>query len=111
MAVTGENQLADRMRQMSLHGLSHDAWKRFAGNTPGIIVSSRPGYKYNLTDIAAAIGIHQLAGRELCGKSGKCSPDLSWNNWPMSNKWNCHPTRQIASMPGTCSRFDCGSTG
>ncbi len=34
MAVTDDDKLADRMRQMSLHGLSHDAWKRFAGNNP-----------------------------------------------------------------------------
>ena len=34
MAVTDDAKLADHIRQMSLHGLSHDAWKRFAGNNP-----------------------------------------------------------------------------
>lgn len=60
MAVTHNAALADRMRQMSLHGLSHDAWKRHSeiGSWDYRIVA--PGYKYNLTDIAAAIGIHQL---------------------------------------------------
>ena len=64
MAVTNDEKLADRMRQMSLHGLSHDAWKRFAGNNPWDYRIVAPGYKYNLTDIAAAIGIHQLARAE-----------------------------------------------
>ena len=61
MAVTDDGDLAGRMRMMSLHGLSHDAWNRFSGNSRKWdyqIVG--PGFKYNLTDIAAAIGIHQL---------------------------------------------------
>jgi perosamine synthetase len=64
MAVTDDPKLADRMRQMSLHGLSHDAWKRFAGNHAWDYRIVAPGYKYNLTDIAAALGIHQLARAE-----------------------------------------------
>jgi perosamine synthetase len=64
MAVTDDERLADRMRTMSLHGLSHDAWGRFAegGSWDYRIVDA--GYKYNLTDIAAAIGVHQLARAE-----------------------------------------------
>ena len=60
MAVTENTALADRMRQMSLHGLSHDAWKRYSGNGAWDYRIVAPGYKYNLTDIAAAIGLHQL---------------------------------------------------
>ena len=60
MAVTDDEQLAERMQQMSLHGLSHDAWKRFAGNHAWDYRIVAPGYKYNMTDIAAAIGLHQL---------------------------------------------------
>lgn len=59
MAVTSDAGLADRMRQMSLHGLSHDAWKRFAGSSSWDYRILAPGFKYNLTDVAAAIGIHQ----------------------------------------------------
>jgi dTDP-4-amino-4,6-dideoxygalactose transaminase len=64
MAVTNNAALAERIRLMSLHGLSRDAWKRFMekGTWDYQIIS--PGYKYNLTDIAAAIGIHQLARAE-----------------------------------------------
>ncbi len=65
MAVTNDRALADRMRQMSLHGLSHDAWNRYTGESNSWdykIVA--PGYKYNLTDIAAALGLHQLERAE-----------------------------------------------
>jgi perosamine synthetase len=60
MAVTDDPALAQRMRQMSLHGLSNDAWNRYSrgGSWDYRIVA--PGYKYNLTDIAAAIGLGQL---------------------------------------------------
>jgi perosamine synthetase len=64
MAVTGDRALADRMRLMSLHGLSHDAWGRYSGGGSWDYRIMAPGFKYNLTDIAAAIGIHQLARAE-----------------------------------------------
>ena len=60
MAVTDDDSLAARMRQMSLHGLSHDAWKRYAGNSAWDYRIVAAGFKYNLTDIAAAIGNSQL---------------------------------------------------
>jgi perosamine synthetase len=49
---------------MSLHGLSHDAWERYAGSGSWDYRIVAPGYKYNLTDIAAALGIHQLRRAE-----------------------------------------------
>lgn len=64
MAVTHNEVLAERIRLMSLHGLSHDAWNRYAGKGAWDYQIIAPGYKYNLTDIAAAIGIHQLARAE-----------------------------------------------
>jgi perosamine synthetase len=60
MAVTGDAQLAERMRLMSLHGLSHDAWGRYSGGSWDYRIIA-PGYKYNMTDVAAALGVHQLA--------------------------------------------------
>lgn len=63
MAVTDDPALAERMRLMSLHGLSKDAWGRYAGG-PWDYRIVAPGFKYNLTDVAAAIGIHQLARAE-----------------------------------------------
>lgn len=60
MAVTSNQVLAERIRLMSLHGLSHDAWGRYSGKGSWDYKIILPGYKYNLTDIAAAIGLHQL---------------------------------------------------
>jgi perosamine synthetase len=60
MAVTGDAELADRMRLMSLHGLSHDAWGRYTGGGSWDYRILAPGYKYNMTDLAGAIGLAQL---------------------------------------------------
>jgi perosamine synthetase len=64
MATTYNPELADRIRLMSLHGLSQDAWKRYSGGGKWDYRILAPGFKYNLTDIAAAIGIHQLERAE-----------------------------------------------
>ena len=64
MAVTEDSALADRMRMMSLHGLSHDAWGRYSGGGSWDYRIVAPGYKYNLTDMAAALGIKQLERAE-----------------------------------------------
>ncbi len=68
MATTFDAELADRMRRMSLHGLSQDAWKRYSGGGKWDYRILAPGFKYNLTDVAAAIGIHQLARAEAMRK-------------------------------------------
>lgn len=60
MACTQRDDYADRMRIMSLHGISKDAWKRFTAQGSWYYEIVAPGFKYNLTDIAAALGIHQL---------------------------------------------------
>ncbi len=60
MACTQNDDYAERMRIMSLHGISKDAWKRFTAEGSWYYEIVAPGFKYNLTDIAAAIGIHQL---------------------------------------------------
>jgi dTDP-4-amino-4,6-dideoxygalactose transaminase len=64
MATTADPALAERMRMMSLHGLSHDAWGRFSKGGGWDYRILAPGFKYNLTDVAAALGIHQLARAE-----------------------------------------------
>jgi perosamine synthetase len=60
MATTEDPEWADRMRMMGLHGISKDAWKRYTAEGSWYYEILYPGYKYNLTDIAAAIGIEQL---------------------------------------------------
>jgi perosamine synthetase len=64
MAVTNNPDLASRMRMMSLHGLSQDAWDRYSTGGSWDYKIAAPGFKYNLTDVAASIGIHQLARAE-----------------------------------------------
>jgi perosamine synthetase len=60
MATTHNPEWASRMRMMSLHGISHDAWDRYTEKGSWYYEVLRPGYKYNMTDIAAALGIEQL---------------------------------------------------
>lgn len=60
MAVTQDSTWADRMRVMSLHGISRDAWKRYSAEGSWYYEISAPGFKYNMTDIAASMGIVQL---------------------------------------------------
>lgn len=64
MAVTNDDTLAARMRVMALHGLSADAWDRYAGTGSWDYRVVAPGFKYNMADIAAALGIHQLERAE-----------------------------------------------
>jgi dTDP-4-amino-4,6-dideoxygalactose transaminase len=61
MLVTRDPALAERARVMRLHGLNRDAFDRFTAKVPSWYYEVvAPGFKYNLTDIAAALGIHQL---------------------------------------------------
>lgn len=60
MACTDDDALADRMRLMSLHGITRDAWKRFKADGNWYYEIFAPGFKYNMTDVAASIGLHQL---------------------------------------------------
>jgi dTDP-4-amino-4,6-dideoxygalactose transaminase len=60
MATTENAEWATRMRMMSLHGISLDAWDRYTDKGSWYYEIIHPGYKYNLTDIAAALGIEQL---------------------------------------------------
>jgi dTDP-4-amino-4,6-dideoxygalactose transaminase len=62
MLVTRNADLARRARTMRLHGMSRDAFDRFTATVPSWYYEIvAPGFKYNLTDIAAAMGLHQLA--------------------------------------------------
>lgn len=61
MVVTCDSEIAKRMRMMRLHGMSRDAFDRFVSKTPAWYYEIvAPGFKYNLTDIASAMGIEQL---------------------------------------------------
>jgi dTDP-4-amino-4,6-dideoxygalactose transaminase len=58
--LTGSPDLIDEARLWSLHGMSRDSWTRYAEEGSWYYEVVRPGYKCNMTDIQAAIGLHQL---------------------------------------------------
>jgi dTDP-4-amino-4,6-dideoxygalactose transaminase len=58
--ATDDPALAAAIEQLSLHGLSLGAWQRFSDASYEHYEVVRPGYKFNMTDIQAALGIHQL---------------------------------------------------
>ena len=60
MTTTQDAALADRMRILSLHGISRHAWNRYSASGTWKYQILEAGYKYNLTDLQAAIGITQL---------------------------------------------------
>ena len=64
MLVTDDDAIADRARVMSLHGISRDAWKRYAASGSWYYEIEDAGYKYNMTDMAAALGLVQLERAE-----------------------------------------------
>ncbi len=61
MLVTDQATWADRAEVMALHGISRDAWKRYTAEGTWRYEVIAPGFKYNLTDIAAALGRVQLS--------------------------------------------------
>jgi dTDP-4-amino-4,6-dideoxygalactose transaminase/nucleoside-diphosphate-sugar epimerase len=60
MVTTHNKEMADKMRHLLSHGMNKDAWKRFSEAGSWYYEISDLGYKYNFTDIQAAIGLHQL---------------------------------------------------
>lgn len=60
MIATDDDDLAERMRLLTLHGMSRDAWRRYTSAGSWYYEVVVPGYKDNMTDLQAAMGIHQL---------------------------------------------------
>jgi perosamine synthetase len=69
LLATDSEELAARARSMSLHGLSADAWNRFGSRGSWRYQITAAGYKYNLTDLAAALGRVQLGRAEALWKA------------------------------------------
>jgi dTDP-4-amino-4,6-dideoxygalactose transaminase len=64
MVTTNDDSLADRVSLMRLHGMSRDAWKRYTAAGTWRYEITEAGYKYNLTDPQAALGLVQLSNCE-----------------------------------------------
>jgi dTDP-4-amino-4,6-dideoxygalactose transaminase len=60
LVVAREPRAADRIKTLALHGMTADAWRRFGDEGYQHYDVVEPGFKYNLTDLGAAIGLHQL---------------------------------------------------
>ena len=60
MITTSSASLAERLISLRFHGVNTDAWRRYAGSARAGYDLFEPGFKYNLTDIQAALGIVQL---------------------------------------------------
>ena len=58
--LTGSQELIDEAKLWSLHGMGRDAWKRYGAGGSWHYEVTRPGFKYNMTDLQAAIGLVQL---------------------------------------------------
>ena len=58
--LTGSPEDVEEARAWSLHGMNRDAWKRYGAGSSWYYEVTRPGFKYNMTDLQAAIGLHQL---------------------------------------------------
>ncbi|MDX8398100.1 MAG: DegT/DnrJ/EryC1/StrS family aminotransferase [Mariprofundaceae bacterium] len=62
MITTDDDDLAKRIKVMRLHGINRDVWDRYSSDRPSWFYEViEPGFKYNMTDMAAGMGIHQLA--------------------------------------------------
>jgi len=64
MLLTDDGRYAERAQIMSLHGISHDAWKRYTAEGSWYYEIVAPGFKYNMTDVAAALGLRQLTKQD-----------------------------------------------
>jgi dTDP-4-amino-4,6-dideoxygalactose transaminase len=64
MVTTASADVADRLRVLSLHGLATGAWARYGPDSRARYAVVAAGFKYNMSDLQAAIGLHQLASLE-----------------------------------------------
>ena len=61
MITTNRSEWIDKLKTNALHGMNRDAWKRYSDDGFKHYEVEFPGYKYNMTDIQASLGIHQLS--------------------------------------------------
>lgn len=119
MIVTKNPAIADRCRVMRLHGISKDIFNRYNSKVPSWYYEVvAPGFKYNMTDVAASMGIHQLK-KVSQFKARRTSIALSYNdafeNLPVilppiayvsaSHAWHLYALRLRADSPVSRDRF------
>ena len=103
MITLNDVALEKKLRLLRFHGIERDAWKRYGkGGNPSYDIIE-PGYKYNLPDLLAALGLAQFERWKELNKrrtSGQC---CIWTNYPMSKASNC-PEFLLMTIftPGIC---------
>jgi dTDP-4-amino-4,6-dideoxygalactose transaminase len=104
MLVTRDAALAKRARVMRLHGMNRDAFDRYTAKVPSWYYEVvAPGFKYNLTDIAAALGLQQLKkARAFQQRRERIAAiyDAAFADLPLLRPPRHGPA---TSMPGTCT--------
>lgn len=85
MLCTDNEEIAKRSSIMRLHGINNDAWKRYTSEGSWFYEVVAPGYKYNFTDIQAALGLAQLKKVEFLWKCRKDIKDVYNNNFSKNN--------------------------
>ncbi len=98
MVTTDNDQLADRMRVMRLHGIDADAWKRYREKGAWGYDVIAPGYKYNMSDLHAALGNSQLKRADsfaekrsaIASRYIEALGDLPWIELPVSLAHSSH---------------------
>lgn len=110
MVVTRNSEIAKRCRIMRLHGISRDAFDRYVSTSPSWFYEVvAPGFKYNMTDMAAAMGIHQLRrlkGFQLKREAMALEYDAALKSLPVilpchapagdTHAWHLYPVRLLA---------------
>ncbi|MCE9627083.1 MAG: DegT/DnrJ/EryC1/StrS family aminotransferase [Candidatus Eisenbacteria bacterium] len=103
-AVTDDDALAERIRLLSLHGMNRDAWKRYGATGSWFYEITAPGWKYNLSDLLAAIGVaqlerfdasqarrHELVARYAAGFAGCDAVRVPIARAGMTHAWHLYP--------------------
>jgi dTDP-4-amino-4,6-dideoxygalactose transaminase len=106
MVTTHSAALAERMKVLCLHGISKDAWHRYSDKGSWYYEVIESGFKYNLSDLQSAIGIHQLRKldsfielRAQCAQryneafAGVPELELPPSGEPGANSWHLYPLR------------------
>jgi dTDP-4-amino-4,6-dideoxygalactose transaminase len=96
MVTTDNDDLANRIRMMRLHGISRDAWNRYSAEGSWRYEVIEAGYKYNLTDIQSAIGIVQLSK---CDSMRAARKDIASR---YSNAFALEPALQVPAVDDNC---------
>jgi len=114
MITTNDDALAARLRLLALHGMSRDAWKRYTAAGSWFYEVIEPGYKDNMTDLQASLGLHQLEKldsfierrRAMAARYTAALSDLEGLALPLELPHNRHTWHLFPVQLTNCDRGD-----